>query len=69
MSLAMPKRKKGRMDIGGQSQEGRKLLLEFALLIDYFRLKTTSLRKLPAKHRGRKRVKNGARTTEVAYTQ
>lgn len=49
------------MGIGEQSQEGRKSLLEFALLIDYFRSKVTSLRKPPAKRRGRKRAKNGAR--------
>lgn len=69
MCLVMTKRKNGRMDIGEQSQEERKSLLEFVLLIDYFRSKTISWRKLPAKHRGRKRTKNGARTTEVAYTQ
>lgn len=65
----MTKRKKGRLDTGEQSQERRKSLLEFVLLIDYFRSKMISLRKLPAKHRGRKRAKNGARTTEVAHTQ
>lgn len=37
---------------------------QFVRLIDNFRSKTILLRKLPTKHRGRKRPKNGARTTE-----
>lgn len=32
---------------------------QFVQLIDYFRSKTILLRKLPTKHRGRKRAKNG----------
>lgn len=41
---------------------------QFVQLIDYFRSKTMSLRKLPTKHRGRKRAKNETRTTKSLLT-